>query len=64
MGEGLSLHDVLRYLLERVPHSTQDEHDRIAAAIDDNERGGQVPDEPDEPPAPKKTAKSTKEDQK
>jgi hypothetical protein len=30
------IHDVLRYLLARVPHSTQDEHDRIAALIDND----------------------------
>lgn len=33
-----TLHDVLRYLLERVPHSTQDDHDRVAAIIDEHEQ--------------------------
>lgn len=32
-----AIHDVLRYLLERVPHSTQDEHDQVAALIDADE---------------------------
>lgn len=34
-----AVHDVLRYLLERVPHSTQDEHDEVAALIDQDETG-------------------------
>jgi len=34
-----AVHEVLRYLLERVPHSTQDEHDAIAAVIDQDEAG-------------------------
>ena len=29
-----TVHDVLRYLLERVPHSTQADHDQVAALID------------------------------
>lgn len=29
-----AVHDVLRYLLERVPHNSQDEKDRVAALID------------------------------
>jgi hypothetical protein len=32
-----AVHDVLRYLLERVTHSTQDDHDRVAAVIDEDE---------------------------
>ena len=36
-----AVHDVLRYLLERVPHSTQEDHDRVAALIDSDEQGGQ-----------------------
>ena len=32
-----AVHDVLRYLLERVPHSTQDDHDHIAHLIDSDE---------------------------
>lgn len=34
-----AVHDVLRYLLARVPHSTQDEHDQVAALIDQDETG-------------------------
>lgn len=32
-----AVHDVLRYLLERVPHSTQEEHDQVAELIDHDE---------------------------
>ena len=45
-----TVHDVLRYLLDRVPHSTQDEHDRVAALIDQDETG--------QAPAPKKETQS------
>lgn len=34
-----ALHEVLRYVLERVPHSTQEDHDQVAALIDQDERG-------------------------
>lgn len=34
-----AVHDVLRYLLERVPHRTQDDHDQVAAQIDADEAG-------------------------
>jgi len=37
----MAVHDVLRYLLERVPHSTQEDHDRVAALIDADEQGTQ-----------------------
>lgn len=37
-----AIHDVLRYLLERVPHSTQDEYDRIAAVIDQDQSGAET----------------------
>jgi hypothetical protein len=33
------VHDVLRYLLARVPAGTQDEHDQVAALIDQDETG-------------------------
>lgn len=32
-----AVHDVLRYLLERVPHATQADHDAVAAVIDQDE---------------------------
>lgn len=35
-----AVHDVLRYLLERVPHSTQEDHDRVADLIAQDETTG------------------------
>jgi hypothetical protein len=36
-----AVHDVLRYLLARVPASTQEDHDRVAGLIDADESGVQ-----------------------
>ncbi len=32
-----AVHEALRYLLARVPHSTQEDHDAIAALVDADE---------------------------
>lgn len=62
-----AIHEVLRYVLARVPHSTQDDHDRIAAVIDEDDDGAQItpdeqeqttPDEPDEDGAQTTPARS------
>lgn len=44
-----ALHEVLRYLLARVPHGTQEDHDRVAALIDQDE---QAASQPEPVPAP------------
>lgn len=40
-----AVHDVLRYLLERTPPSTQEEHDRIADLIEQDANPAPVADE-------------------
>jgi hypothetical protein len=49
------LYDVLRYLLDRVPHSTQDDYDRVAAAIDELENPAELVDELDDTAAADQT---------
>jgi len=38
-----AIHEVLRYLHRRVPAGTQEEHDQIAALIDQDEHGAGQP---------------------
>lgn len=39
----MAIHDVLRYLLDRVPHSTQEDRDRVAALIDADDPSVKTP---------------------